>query len=386
MLGPQSLRLTYRERSLAVTVDILKSTGRKLEYKGRLRFSNYFETEQDRGTTYAPSPLLDVLNRPTPRTSDFQRVKPISRSQEDSRIEIVVAWRMRKDGSELARREDEGTRTASARSKYSISRLQKQSAVAHWGAVWYTHAHCHCLIYACLRRPTNEQKSTSHGSTGHRPRHITFLKLPTLPSNCPPHNLFPRATEQLESSVPSVLHSSAAALTTDTDTAVVAPLSPSLTVFDNGRLSQNGFASPLSGRPPEVSKNAGGKDSVRIDCENPSTVHRTPYTVQTASYAKERMARRGATLQGRATQPSGNKTAEDDFMNDGGSTLPAQSGSQEEIEAMRYVCLGDRRTDAEKGESIVKRQDRRSFKAGRCVQMMSWVTAGRRVGGRTRWA
>ncbi|KAF6746091.1 hypothetical protein DFP72DRAFT_1175744 [Ephemerocybe angulata] len=102
-------------------------------------------------------------------------------------------------------------------------------------------------------------------------RDIEPLLLPPSPphANRPldPHRIpRARATEQLESSVPSVLDSAAAALTlTDTDVAVLAPLSPA-SLFD-GRAS--GFASPLSLRSRSPSPSPRRPDSMLLSSVQP---------------------------------------------------------------------------------------------------------------------
>ncbi|KAF5313624.1 hypothetical protein D9611_010065 [Ephemerocybe angulata] len=102
-------------------------------------------------------------------------------------------------------------------------------------------------------------------------RDIEPLLLPPSPPHpnrlLDPHRIpRARATEQLESSVPSVLDSAAAALTlTDTDVAVLAPLSPA-SLFD-GRAS--GFASPLSLRSRSPSPSPRRPDSMLLSSVQP---------------------------------------------------------------------------------------------------------------------
>ncbi|KAF5318892.1 hypothetical protein D9611_014727 [Ephemerocybe angulata] len=101
-------------------------------------------------------------------------------------------------------------------------------------------------------------------------RDIEPLLLPPSPPhpNRPldPHRIpRARATEQLESSVPSVLDSAAAALTSDTEIAVLAPLSPA-SLFD-GRAS--GFASPLSLRSRSPSPSPRRPDSMLLSSVQP---------------------------------------------------------------------------------------------------------------------
>ncbi|KAF5313726.1 hypothetical protein D9611_010070 [Ephemerocybe angulata] len=101
-------------------------------------------------------------------------------------------------------------------------------------------------------------------------RDIEPLLLPPSPPNpnrpLDPHRIpRARATEQLESSVPSVLDSAAAALTSDTEIAVLAPLSPA-SLFD-GRAS--GFASPLSFRSRSPSPSPRRPDSMLLSSVQP---------------------------------------------------------------------------------------------------------------------